>query len=93
MIANGKKDDGSWNWRTFGTGEGFSADAIITGYLSADVIEARSITANKLASDVGESLDLSSNQSVTQRVEDQIADAYTQIKTTKDAIMQEVNGA
>lgn len=93
MIADGKKDDGSWNWRTCSTGKGIVADTITTGYLSADVIEARSITANKLASDVGESLDLSSNQSVTQRVEDQIADAYTQIKTTKEAIMQEVNGA
>lgn len=32
MIASGKMDDGTWNWRTFGTGEGFTADALITGY-------------------------------------------------------------
>lgn len=26
MIASEKNDDGSWDWRTFGTGEGFTAD-------------------------------------------------------------------
>ncbi len=64
MIADGKKDDGNWNWRTAASGQGIVADAIYTGYLSAERIEAESITANKLASDVGESLDLSSNESV-----------------------------
>ena len=55
--------------RTFGTGEGFTADAIITGFLSADRIEAHSITANKLAADIGQSLDLSSNTSIRLTVE------------------------
>lgn len=32
-IANSKESDGSWNWRTFGTGEGFTADLIRTGRL------------------------------------------------------------
>lgn len=32
-IAANKKPDGSWNWRTFGTGNGFVADEIITGIL------------------------------------------------------------
>lgn len=64
MIADGKKDDGNWNWRTAASGQGIVADAIYTGYLSAERIEAGSITANKLASDVGKSLDLSSNESV-----------------------------
>lgn len=52
MIANGRTDTGEWNWRTFGTGAGFTADAIITGYLSADRIEANSIGASKLTTDV-----------------------------------------
>ena len=69
MIAAGKTDDGEWNWRTFGTGEGFTADAIITGYLSADRIEAGSITTNKLSAEVGEELDLSSNVSINSVVE------------------------
>lgn len=38
MCANGKRDDGSWNWRTFGTGEGFTADLITTGILRAGII-------------------------------------------------------
>lgn len=69
MIANSKTDDGKWNWRTFGTGEGFTADMLVTGYLSADRIEAHSITANHLSSDVGASLDLSSNTSINLTVE------------------------
>lgn len=69
MIAAGKTDEGEWNWRTAGTGQGLVADAIVTGYLSADRIEANSITVNKLASDVGKSLDLSSNTSIKTAVE------------------------
>lgn len=69
MIANSKTDDGKWDWRTFGTGEGFTADLIVTGFLSADRIQAGSITANHLAADVGQSLDLSSNTSIKMTVE------------------------
>lgn len=65
MIAAGRNEQGKWEWRTFGTGEGFTADMIVAGYLSADRIESESITANKLASDVGRSLDLSSNTSIS----------------------------
>lgn len=32
-IANSKRSDGSWNWTTFGTGDGFTADKIIAGIL------------------------------------------------------------
>ena len=39
-IASGCKADGSWNWRTFGTGEGFTADAITAGTVNADLIRA-----------------------------------------------------
>ena len=48
----------------FGSGEGFTADALITGFLSADRIEAGTITVSKLSADVGQSLDLSSNSTV-----------------------------
>ena len=30
-IANSKKGDGSWDWRTFGTGDGFTADLLNVG--------------------------------------------------------------
>lgn len=30
-IANSRNSDGSWNWRTFGTGDGFVADLLIAG--------------------------------------------------------------
>lgn len=32
-IANSKKTNGDWNWRTFGTGNGFTADEIIAGII------------------------------------------------------------
>lgn len=75
MIAAGKTDNGAWDWRTFGTGEGFSADMLITGFLSAERIEAHSITANKLAADVGQSLDLSSNVSINMKVQESVDEA------------------
>lgn len=37
-IASGTKADGSFDWRTFGTGEGFVADYIVAGSLLAGLI-------------------------------------------------------
>ena len=37
MVADGKTEDG-WNWRTFGTGKGFTADMITAGVLRAGLI-------------------------------------------------------
>ena len=48
MIADSKQDDGNWNWRTFGTGAGFTADEIIAGTLRAIAIEGVNITASTL---------------------------------------------
>lgn len=42
-IANSKLPDGSWNWRTFGNGEGFTADMMNTGTLNADLVKAGTI--------------------------------------------------
>lgn len=39
-IAKNRNPDGSWNWRTFGTGEGLTADAITSGTLDANLIRA-----------------------------------------------------
>lgn len=58
LIADGKKPDGTWNWKTAATGEGIAGETIISN----------SITANKLAADVGQALDLSSNTSITSKV-------------------------
>lgn len=33
-IANSRKSDGTWNWRTFGTGDGFVADHITAGTIT-----------------------------------------------------------
>ena len=46
-IASSKNEWGEWNWRSFGTGAGFSADEITTGFLSADRIQANSISSYK----------------------------------------------
>lgn len=37
-IASGRREDGSWDWRTFGTGKGFTADEINAGTLNAGQI-------------------------------------------------------
>ena len=42
-IASGCKADGSWDWRTFGTGAGFTADLIMVGTLMGDLIKAGTI--------------------------------------------------
>ena len=64
-ISNTKDAYGDWNWRYMATGLGLTADAIYTGYLSASVIEAGSITADKLNASVGEELEISSNKALT----------------------------
>lgn len=43
-IADSKKADGSWDWKTFGTGQGFTADYMNTGTLSAITIDGVTIT-------------------------------------------------
>lgn len=55
-IASSKDEWGEWNWRTFGTGEGFTADEITTGYLSAERIEAHSIGSGQLSNEVNDQL-------------------------------------
>ena len=42
-IASGCKADGSGDWRTFGTGAGFTADLITVGTLMGDLIKAGTI--------------------------------------------------
>ena len=32
-IANSKLSDGTWDWRTFGTGDGFTADELVVGVI------------------------------------------------------------
>lgn len=38
-IANQKNGDGTWNWRTFGNGSGFTADLMTTGILDAALVQ------------------------------------------------------
>ena len=79
MLASGKTEAGEWDWRSCLDGRGMTADEIVTGFLSADRIEAGSITASKLSSDVGTSLNLSSNTSINAKIESAISDAESTI--------------
>lgn len=63
-IANSKDAYGEWEFRTAATGYGITADEIYTGYLSAERIEANSITADKLMANVGQELDIGSNKAL-----------------------------
>lgn len=46
-IASGTKADGSYDWRTFGTGEGFTADEITAGTLNAGLVRAGTLSVKK----------------------------------------------
>ena len=47
-IANSKDSSGDWNWRTFGTGDGFTADLITVGTLDANQISVENIVADNI---------------------------------------------
>lgn len=76
MIADEKGSDGSWNWKTAIDGNGIYGSEIIS----------HSITANKLSADVGQSLDLSSNTSITQKVSSTV-ESY--VKANKESLRGE----
>lgn len=84
MLANGKDDHGNWNWRSFGTGNGFTADEIVAGFISADRIEANSITVNHLSSDVGSYLDLTSNEALIASIESISGEIAAQMQLTPE---------
>ncbi len=47
-IANSRDAEGNWNFRTFGTGNGFTADEIVAGILKGIQIQQLSDSGNKL---------------------------------------------
>lgn len=63
-VASSKDQWGDWNWRTFGTGAGFTADEIIAGEMSAIHLLAGSITVDQINASVGQELDIGSNRSL-----------------------------
>lgn len=65
MVSNSKDQYGDWLWRTAISGLGVNADTIATGEFSAQRITAGSITVDKLASNVGQELEIGSNKSLT----------------------------
>ena len=87
MIASGRDAEGRWNWRTFGTGEGFTADAITTGFLSAKRIEAGSITLLQLDPNIGTSISLSDNASITA-----INGTIQQVASSVASSIEDLNG-
>lgn len=44
-IASKVNSDGTWDWTTFGTGEGFTADAIVGGTIDASVVKIKNLLA------------------------------------------------
>ena len=39
MIADGRDEAGDWNWRTIGTGRGFTADMFIAGEIQTALLK------------------------------------------------------
>ena len=79
MIANSKDDNDQWLWRTFGTGEGFTADEIVAGFISAERIEAGSISTDKVEPGFGDSLVITGNSSIT-ALNNQIAPPFEEYR-------------
>lgn len=69
MLSNSKDEYGEWEWRAAMDGKGLTADEIVAGFLSANRIEAGSITTNHLNSEVGATLDISSNTSLNFKIQ------------------------
>lgn len=70
LIADSKKPNGEWKWRTAITPQGIAGEEIV----------ANSITANKLSADVGQSLDLSSNESINNIVNKSVTSEVSKVK-------------
>lgn len=70
LIADSKNPNGEWKWRTAITPQGIAGEEIVTN----------SITANKLSADVGQSLDLSSNESINNKVETTVSKEVSKVK-------------
>jgi len=70
LIADSKNPNGEWKWRTAITPQGIAGEEIV----------ANSITANKLSADVGQSLDLSSNESINNIVKKSVTSEVSKVK-------------
>nr|DAN74705.1 MAG TPA: tail protein [Caudoviricetes sp.] len=70
LIADSKNPNGEWKWRTAITPKGIAGEEIV----------ANSITANKLSADVGQSLDLSSNESINNVVKKSVTSEVSKVK-------------
>lgn len=70
LIADSKNPNGEWKWRTAITPKGVAGEEIV----------ANSITANKLSADVGQSLDLSSNESINNVVNKSVTNEVSKVK-------------
>lgn len=58
-LASSLNPDGSWNWRSFGTGKGFSADFMTTGTLDASRVTIKNLM--RIGEENGWHLNLSGN--------------------------------
>ena len=98
MLASAKTDDGEWDWRSFGDGHGFTCEELVAGFISAERIEAGSITTNKLSAEVGSQLDISSNDSINLKIEtiagDVVDDALgyrIEVTASTDVLTEDTN--
>lgn len=84
LIADEKGSNGNWKWKTAIDGTGIAGSEIIT----------HSITANKLAPDVGQGLDLSSNeyiQSIVSNNSDISDEVYKKISELNSSLEDKVS--
>ena len=78
LIADSKNPNGEWKWRTAITPQGIAGEEIVSN----------SITANKLSADVGQSLDLSSNESINNKVDTAVSKEVSKVKVGARNLLQ-----
>ena len=78
LIADSKNPNGEWKWRTAITPQGIAGEEIVSN----------SITANKLSADVGQSLDLSSNESINNKVDTAVSKGVSKVKVGARNLLQ-----
>lgn len=95
LIANEQNPDGSWNWRTFGSGDGLGADMVTANNIVAGSIDADHINADGLDARVVKLTPDKNVQDAISEVANSVSDNYAELQIV-DGMLQttvsDVNG-
>lgn len=91
-IANSKKTDGSWDWRTFGNGNGFVGNEIIAGSITGDQLKAGAITADKIRTGAIQAPHIDSHAITANHISPEVLTSMAQNATGQQLYIAFTNG-